>query len=147
MESPNIPERPAPLVLSEAGVESLTGAAKWSRIFTIIGIVLLCLYVPLMFVLSLFMVLMIVPPVVMMGFYMLCVSIVVLPLSIAPAIFLFRHSKNARLAAENCDVLRFESATRNMRNLTVYIGVCVIVAFLFTVTYWGVLLGFLFEWL
>ncbi len=139
MELPNTPENPVPLVLSEAGVESLAGAATWSRIFAIIGIVFLCLYVPLMFCLSLIMVVMIIPPVVVMGFYLLCQVIILLPLSIFPAIMLFRHSLNARLAADNCDGERFERASQNVKLLSKYVGISLIVSILLTVAYWGIL--------
>jgi hypothetical protein len=145
MELPNTPENPVPLVLREAGVESLAGAAKWSRIFAIIGIVFLCLYVPLMFCLSLIMVVMIIPPVVILGFYLLPIFIVLLPLAIAPAIFLFRHSKNARLAAENCDGERFEHASRNMKSLSKYAGILLIIYILYTVAYWGILIGLILS--
>ncbi|MBP5758848.1 MAG: hypothetical protein J6W45_05555, partial [Bacteroidales bacterium] len=78
-------------------------------------------------------------------FYMLCVSIVVLPLSIAPAIFLFRHSKNARLAAENCDGERLEHASRNMKGLSKYAGILLIIYILYTVAYWGILIGLILS--
>ena len=145
MELPNTPEYPAPLVLSGEGVESLAGAGRWTRRFAIMSIVLLCLCVPLLLCLSFIMAL-ISPPVALVGFYLLCVAIVLLPLAIAPAIFLFRHSKNACLAAENCDGQRLERSLRNMRSFSTYLGICLIAEVLLTVAYWVVVLWLLTEW-